>query len=214
MKIAIKPIYLIVVFHLIFLSCSTSKKLFNSDEWKINNEFTAKTIRYKMVDDIVKSKVLVNKTLDETLDLLGDYDFIFDNNHIRYTLGFNPDSKSLLGLLNGYSVLDIELNNNIVVKVKKNSEYHYIKKNYNKSDWESFIEARFTMSENITKKKILIGKSMEEVIELLGEKECIIGEDFIKYYLGCVPRPICIDPDMLLILFNDGKVIAVTQYEA
>jgi hypothetical protein len=166
-----------------------------------------------MIDNIIKTKLLIGKTLYEVINILGDYDFIFDNNHIRYTLGTNPDS--IISLLKGFSVLDIELENNIVISVKKNSEFNYIKKIFNKSDWELFVESRFTMSENIIKSKLLIGKTMDEVIELLGDKECIIHEDicYIEFYLGFVPRLFAIDSDVLGIIFENGKVLKVVQYE-
>jgi hypothetical protein len=199
---------------IICTSCTTSNKLvFNSEDWKINNEFSSKIIRYKMIDNIIKTKLLIGKTLYEVINILGDYDFIFDNNHIRYTLGTNPDS--IISLLKGFSVLDIELENNIVISVKKNSEFNYIKKIFNKSDWELFVESRFTMSENIIKSKLLIGKTMDEVIELLGDKECIIREDigYIEFYLGFVPRLFAIDPHVLGLIFENGKVIKVVQRE-
>jgi len=207
--------YLFLFCIIIFTSCVSSDKLiFNSEDWKINNdELSTKIVRYRMVDNIIKSELLIGKTLDEVIDLLGNYDFIFDNNNIRYTLGLNPDK--VYTLLSGFTVLDIELENNIVKIAKKNGAHNYIIKTFNKSDWEIFPESRFTMSENIIKSNLLIGKTMEEVIDILGNKECIIREDigFIRYYLGFVPRAFAIDPDVLDITFKDGKVTRVVQTE-
>jgi hypothetical protein len=210
----IKQIYLIFIVLILCASCTTSNRLvFNSEDWRINNELSSRIIRYKMVDNIIKTKLLIGKTLYEVINILGNYDIIFDNNHIRYTLGTNPNS--IIAFTKGFSVLDIELENDIVINAKKNGEFNYIKKKFNKHDWELFVESRFTMSEDIIKINLLIGKTMEEVIEILGDKECIIREDigYIRYYLGFVPRLFAIDPDVLGITFENGKVTKVVQYE-
>ena len=63
------------------------------------------------------------------------------------------------------------------------------------------------MSKNIIKSEILIGKTKEEVIELLGNGYQDYGENHIGYYLGFVPRMFNIDPDILDIYFENGKVV-------
>jgi hypothetical protein len=121
---------------------------------------------------------------------------------------------SITILFTGEKVLDIELIGGKVVRVRKNNEYNYPKKDFNKYDWEEYIEARFTMSEYIINKKILIGKTREEVVELLGENGYVIGNYFIKYYLGFAPYYLSIDPQILYITFENDRVIKVIQYES
>ena len=70
------------------------------------------------------------------------------------------------------------------------------------------------MSKNIINSEMLIGKTKEEVIELLGNKYSDHGENHIEYYLGFVPRMLNIDPDYLDIYFENGKVIKVSQHNS
>jgi hypothetical protein len=213
MNNAKKLICVICLIQIILFSCVTSGELkFNSEEWKSSNDGIYANTRFKMVDNIIRSKILLGKTLEEVIILLGEYDFIFDTNHIRYSLGLKPYSVSIL--FTGEKVLDIELTDGKVTRVKKNNEYNYPKKDFNKYDWEEYAGARFTMSEDIINKNMLIGKTREEVIELLGEKECTIGDYFIKYYLGFASYYLSIDPQILYITFENDKVIKVIQYES
>ena len=91
---------------------------------------------------------------------------------------------------------------------------YYPKENFNKQKWETNIEERYTMSKNIIKSEILIGKTKEEVIELLGNEYSDYGENQIGYYLGFVPRMFNIDPDFLDIYFENGKVVKVSQHNS
>ena len=91
---------------------------------------------------------------------------------------------------------------------------YYSKEKFDKQKWETNIEERYTMSENIIKSEILIGKTKEEVIELLGNEYSNYGENHIGYYLGFVPRMFNIDPDILDIYFENGKVVKVSQHNS
>jgi hypothetical protein len=92
------------------------------------------------------------------------------------------------------------------------------KRHFDKQKWDTNIETRYEMSKNIIKSNMLIGKTKEEVIELLGDEytdhcsSCDI--QLIIYYLGCVPRLFNIDPDHLEIHFKDGKAVKVRQYNS
>ena len=59
--------------------------------------------------------------------------------------------------------------------------------------------------------EMLIGKTKEEVIELLGDDFYSYDENSIEYDLGFVPMLFNIDPDVLVIYFEKGKVIKVEQ---
>ena len=70
------------------------------------------------------------------------------------------------------------------------------------------------MSEDIIDSEMLIGKTKEEVINLLGKGYSLYDDNWIAYYLGFVPGWIGIDPDVLDIYFKHGKVVRVGQHES
>jgi hypothetical protein len=88
---------------------------------------------------------------------------------------------------------------------------YYPKEKFDTIKWHENIEERYKMSENIIKEKILIGKTREEVIEILGSDFYERGMDNIGYYLGFIPQLYNIDPDVLIIYFENGIVIKVEQ---
>ncbi|MDL2326915.1 hypothetical protein LJC67_07545, partial [Bacteroidales bacterium OttesenSCG-928-A14] len=88
---------------------------------------------------------------------------------------------------------------------------YYPKGHFNKQEWEINIEERYTMSRNIIKSEMLLGKSKEEVIELLGNEYSCYSDNHMGYYLGFVPRLFNIDPDYLDIYFENGIVVKVSQ---
>ena len=90
---------------------------------------------------------------------------------------------------------------------------YYPTQEFDKNLWDQKIEERYKMSQNIINTNLLIGKSKEEVIELLGNDFSTYEENIIEYYLGFVPGFINIDPDCLFIYFEDNKVIKVEQLE-
>ncbi len=69
------------------------------------------------------------------------------------------------------------------------------------------------MSKDITKSEMLIGKTKSEVIEILGDEENKMTDDTWHYYLGFVPRFLSIDPDIIIIRFENNQVVEVTQRE-
>lgn len=69
------------------------------------------------------------------------------------------------------------------------------------------------MSDNIIETELLIGKTKEEVIKLLGKNFYSYNENHIAFELGFVPRLFNIDPDVLDVFFKNGKVIKVDQHE-
>ena len=68
------------------------------------------------------------------------------------------------------------------------------------------------MSEDIIESKLLIGKTKQEIVELLGDDYYSYNENHIAYDLGFVPGLLNIDPDVLDIYFENGKVIKVDQH--
>lgn len=90
---------------------------------------------------------------------------------------------------------------------------YYPTNDFDKSEWNSNIEERYKMSEDIIDSKMLIGKTQEEVIQTLGANFSSNNENRITYELGFVPGLFNIDPDYMEIKLENGKVISVHQYE-
>ncbi len=90
---------------------------------------------------------------------------------------------------------------------------YYPKTDFNKHEWKENKEERYKMSRDIIKSEMLIGKTKEEVIEVLGNDFYMYNENHIAYDLGFVPGFANIDPDVLDIYFEKGKVIKVEQHE-
>ena len=88
----------------------------------------------------------------------------------------------------------------------------YTKKDFDRSEWKTNVEARYEMSKDIIDSKILIGKTKEEIIELLGADFYSYGDNHIAYDLGFVPGFMNIDPDYLDIYLVNGKVNKVEQH--
>lgn len=90
---------------------------------------------------------------------------------------------------------------------------YYPKTDFSKKEWDENKEERYKMSDDIIKNEVLIGKTKEEVIELLGDEFYTYNENHMAYDLGFVPGFFNIDPDVLDIYFEKGKVIKVDQHE-
>jgi hypothetical protein len=88
---------------------------------------------------------------------------------------------------------------------------YYPKEKFNQAKWSENEDERYKMSKNIISSNMLIGKTKEEVEELLGDstKYYSTGRGCIGYYLGYIWN---IDPEVLEICFENGVVIKVRQY--
>ncbi|APY01412.1 hypothetical protein [Lacinutrix venerupis] len=87
---------------------------FNVEQWK-----TQPRMRYKMADDIIENKILIGKTKQDIILLLGkaQYEITEGKNHFIYSLG-KPTSFSELK----EAKLIIVFENNIAVKVMQIEE--------------------------------------------------------------------------------------------
>jgi hypothetical protein len=90
---------------------------------------------------------------------------------------------------------------------------YYPSNDFDKQEWETNIEERYKMSEDIIESNILIGKNKEGITELLGQDFYSNNENHIAYELGFVPGLFNIDPDVLDIYFENGKVTKVEQHQ-
>jgi len=94
------------------------------------------------------------------------------------------------------------------------SASYYPSHDFNQQKWASDSEKRYELSADLIKSKILIGKTKNEVTELLGEPDGWKQENYWTYYLGFKPSIMSIDPDYLDIEFKNDKVITVGQHES
>lgn len=90
---------------------------------------------------------------------------------------------------------------------------YYPKTDFNKQEWASNKEERYKMSNDIMESNLLIGKTKDEVITLMGNDFYKYDENHIAYGLGFVPGLFNIDPDVLDIYFKNGKVFKVEQHQ-
>ena len=93
------------------------------------------------------------------------------------------------------------------------SASYYPTSDFDQNKWNSNVEERYKMSENIIESEMLIGMTKEEIAELLGQDFYSYNENHIAFELGFVPGLFNIDPDVLDIYFENGKVIKVKQHE-
>jgi hypothetical protein len=90
---------------------------------------------------------------------------------------------------------------------------YYPNSDFDKVKWNIAKEKRYEMSGDIIKSQMLIGKTKLEVLDILGYEGNKMESDTWYYDLGFVPRFMAIDPDVLTIIFANGKAIKVSQHE-
>ena len=96
----------------------------------------------------------------------------------------------------------------IVIFISFFSMTYYPKEEFDQVKWQENIEERYRMSNHIIKNDILIGKTKEQIVELLGDDFYKRENNSIGYYLGFV---VGIDPDVLVIYFEDNIVVRVKR---
>jgi len=90
---------------------------------------------------------------------------------------------------------------------------YYSTNDFNQNEWNSNIGERYKMSEDIIESEMLIGKTRDEILEILGNNYSSDNEYRLTYELGHVPGLFNIDPDFLEIKFENGIVKSVHQNE-
>lgn len=83
---------------------------------------------------------------------------------------------------------------------------YYPERDFDKEKWETDIEKRYEMADDLVDNGKLIGKTREEIKELLGQEEVNLDSSRWTYYIGFKPSIIGIDPDILEVEFKDDKV--------
>ncbi|WP_335965694.1 hypothetical protein [Galbibacter sp. PAP.153] len=94
------------------------------------------------------------------------------------------------------------------------SASYYPSEEFYKKEWDTHVEERYKMSKHIIESQMLIGKTKAEITVLLGKEFYTYNENHIAYTLGFVPGLFNIDPDVLDVIFKNGKVIEVAQHES
>lgn len=90
------------------------------------------------------------------------------------------------------------------------SMFHYQEKDFSSTRWHSDVENRFELSKKLIDSNLLIGKTKKQVEQILAKIEHFKVDEWV-YELGFVPCPGNIDPDILVVIFKNGKVIKVSQ---
>ena len=88
---------------------------------------------------------------------------------------------------------------------------YYPTNDFNKIKWDTDKDKRYEMSDDLIKSKILIGKTKQDVIKILGNGDNNLESNTWYYGLGFAPRFMTIDPDVLIIEFTGEKVSEVRQ---
>jgi hypothetical protein len=86
---------------------------------------------------------------------------------------------------------------------------YYPDKYFDRNEWINNENKRYEMTKFLIDSRILIGKTKKEVIEYLGPTDTT--KNIIDYYVGFLPGPFSIDPDIIEIYFVFGKAISVRQ---
>ena len=85
---------------------------------------------------------------------------------------------------------------------------------FDQNKWSSEIEERYKISEDIIESEMLIGKTREEVISVLGDDYYSYSDDHIGYNIGLKPGILNIDPHVLDVYFENDIVVKVNQHES
>lgn len=100
------------------------------------------------------------------------------------------------------------------------SSYHH-EKYFVSEDWKEKPAYRYEMSNEITNKKLFLGKTKEEVKALLGKSEWYGWDDSIKanspekwnYNMGFKPGAFNMTQECLELVFKNNTVASITQYQ-
>jgi hypothetical protein len=83
---------------------------------------------------------------------------------------------------------------------------YYPARDFDKEQWKTDLEKRYKLTDDLIDNRKLIGKTKEEIKELLGQEDVSLDGSRWTYYIGFKPSLSGIDPDVLEIVFEDGKV--------
>ena len=91
---------------------------------------------------------------------------------------------------------------------------YYPTKEFSQKGWTDNPSKRYEMTEDIIENNLLIGKTKDEILHLLGSDKFEYNEDHWGYDAGFVPGFLNIDPDVLDVYFKNNIVVKVAQHES
>ena len=84
---------------------------------------------------------------------------------------------------------------------------YHPKEEFSREKWFAEEETRYELTDDLIDRELLIGKTKKEVVELLGNTDTTTQQ--MRYYIGFEPGFISLDPSMLCINFEDGRVVDI-----
>lgn len=87
---------------------------------------------------------------------------------------------------------------------------YYPDRTFDRDAWLNDREIRYEYTQSLRKQQLLDGKTQEEVKEYLGEPDEKTATTF-TYYIGFKPSVFKIDPDCLVIEFENNKVSEIAE---
>jgi hypothetical protein len=87
----------------------------------------------------------------------------------------------------------------------------YPKNDFDRKQWLSDKDERYELTDDIINRRLLIGKSKDQVLEILGD-ENNSNTDNWGYYIGFKPEIGNIDPNSLHIDFKNNRAINVSVH--
>lgn len=89
---------------------------------------------------------------------------------------------------------------------------YYPSHDFDAAKWAVDKEKRYEYTNDIINSRLLIGKTKEEVVSLLGNETHDTSNNIWYYYVGSVPAVGSTEPDYLVIEFENDKAVKVYQY--
>ena len=90
---------------------------------------------------------------------------------------------------------------------------HYPNREFDKKMWQTDKDKRYEYTHDLINSKILIGKTKNQVLQLLGDDADTSQINELGYDIGFRPKLMGIDPSYLIIDFKDGKAHAIIEHD-
>ncbi|MCO6358781.1 hypothetical protein [Roseivirga pacifica] len=89
---------------------------------------------------------------------------------------------------------------------------YYPKKKFDETGWKENIEERYIYASDIVNSELLLGKTKEEVVTILGNEYSTWNKSYASYEIGHIPGMFNIDPSFLYIELTSGIVTNVSVH--
>lgn len=101
----------------------------------------------------------------------------------------------------------------VAILFVKASEY-YPDRRFTKEAWMGNADKRYELTKKLISSKMLIGKTREEVVQILGQNTADSDTSTMYYSIGFIPLFMDthnLSPALLYVKFQNNRVIAVSQ---